>query len=611
MNPDNEQLQTLRNLIMELQRRPLSESELTELNTLICSEAGAFETATLLDQLAALADADAASPDSTLVPEILSKAMGNSAATQDEFPRRTDLALWDSVSSRSDFDEVNSIRSDQNRSAQKNPGQWTKFHWLLAIAASSLIAASWAWSLAKSLSTDPQTMQVVLAPVPEPESDSSRLLPTSPQLVSMTACVWRPSGDAVPAIGKPLQSGEILNLVEGIAELKIGEGTASEALVRIEGPARAYIRADGQIGILNGSMTVKSRNSSNGTVTVHSPLGKVIADGQASIGLVASDSECEVHLFTGQAIVTPYRLGLEENEIDLAEGEAARLSSHNGDDIIVVKFEAAETSFASARSPGFDPLDLGEEYVQAVMESRPSIYWRFEELKGESPRYVENQGSALGINAVAQGNPAWRQYGSNRVAELGLSTSSAFRSSEPWPAKPLDEYSIELWVKPQLLHHGEVLCLHEVNPLKNGRHQHTVMLETVAQHFYSNRLSGSPSNRFRFVHRPLGASLPISATSLFAGEPYQPRVWQHVVAMKKKDRQTLWVDGQLSAERVNRAQLDENTQILLGQVYPGVAIRRFVGQIDEVAIYDHCLTPQEMRKHIRAAGRPVTPKPKK
>ena len=67
----------------------------------------------------------------------------------------------------------------------------------------------------------------------------------------------------------------------------------------------------------------------------------------------------------------------------------------------------------------------------------------------------------------------------------------------------------------------------------------------------------------------------------------------------------LWINGQLSAEHSNPPPLSENVQILVGQVYPTSVYRKFVGQIDEVAIYDRCLPPSELRKHIKAAGRPV------
>ena len=164
-----------------------------------------------------------------------------------------------------------------------------------------------------------------------------------------------------------------------------------------------------------------------------------------------------------------------------------------------------------------------------------------------------------------------------------------------------------MWVKPQLFHHGEVICLHDRKELEDGRYQHTMMLEATAQHYFTHRLKDSLPNRFRFVHRALGTGKPISATSLFSGQQYQARVWQHVVAQMKDNRQMLWIDGQLSAERENPSPLNKNVQILVGQVYPSSSYRRFVGQIDEIAIYDRCVPPEELRNHIKAAGRPVAP----
>ncbi len=216
-------------------------------------------------------------------------------------------------------------------------------------------------------------------------------------------------------------------------------------------------------------------------------------------------------------------------------------------------------------------------------------------------------GSVKDLNAIVGGEPRWRQYGENRVAELGMSQSSAFRGLTPWSDKALESYTIELWIKPLMFHHGEVICIHDAEAIPDGRYQHTMMLEVTAQHYFTHRLSDSTSNRFRFVHRRLSATQPISATSLFARQPYRPRVWQHVAVQKEGDRQMLWIDGQLSSARQNTTSLDQEVHILVGQVYPDSVYRRFVGQVDELAIYDRCLSLKELRNLIRAAGRSVAP----
>ncbi|TWT81513.1 hypothetical protein CA13_29660 [Planctomycetes bacterium CA13] len=591
MNADNHQFQTLRTLILKSQYESLNESEIAELNTLIQSDGGAQEAATLIDQLCAFTDSG--SLDSLPMAKIMSGTFRNGvtegtlAASAE--PKSTNTAPVTLADANAESPRHRALYSTQST-------YWTKAYWLVGIAASHLLIASLAWSLAKTSLTNTPVAEITLEATP-------------PQLLSMTACVWHASGSTVPTIGEPIHTGDVLNLVEGVAELRIGEDTPSEALVRMEGPASIFIRADGQLGFRHGTLTAKSIGTGIEKVTIETPIGEVLIDGQSSIGLVSHNTVNEVHLFAGRALVRPTRVDSTATKFVLEQGDAVRYTSKPGNELETVKFEASLANFASSRSNGFDPLRLDENYVDAVLDSKPSIYWRFEELAGEAPHYVVNQGSAPNMDAVPIGNPGWHQYGDNRVAELGGSaTSSAFQALQPWPEKPLDEYTVEMWVKPQLFHHGEVICLHEIKALKDGRHQHTMMLETIAQHYYTHRLKDSPPNRFRFVHRSLGSRDPISATNMYAENPYLARVWQHVVAQKQGDRQLLWIDGQLSAERFNPVPLSQNAQILVGQVYPTSTYRRFVGQIDEIAIYDRCLSPQELRKHIKAAGRSVAPK---
>lgn len=578
--PDNDDLSMLRNLILKSQDEELSESEIEQANRIARSQAGSKEAVAVIDQLCAFSEF------SSLDSPVLAKEVFDVLRDQPD-PQVRDAGV--SVSTRPQKAEpvkpstLSSTRSSNNHL------------WILSLVASNILVASLAWSLAGSLSKD--------TPVAKTTEHT-----VSPQLVSMTACVWRSSDDSVPAIGRPIPTGEVLSLVEGIAEMRVGDDGTRGAVVRIEGPASVQIRDNGELGLLHGSLTLDSLGSDSDSLVVDTVIGRVLVAGQSSIGLVSDDLVNEVHVFTGSALLNPRDVTFETEQIRLVESEAVRVYSTTDTGSQLVRFSASKANFVSARSAGFDPLEIGEEYVEAVKLSDPGVYWRFEQLHGESPFYIDNEGSLPGMNAVVVGNPTWRQYGKNRVAEVGTARASAFHALETWPEEPLDEYSVELWVKPQLYHHGEVLCLHQKEELEDGRHQHTMMLEVTAKHYFTHRLSESAPNRFRFVHRELGATQPISDTSLFAEETYEPRVWQHVVAQKKGNRQILWVDGQIAAERINAVPLSEHVQILVGRVYPNSEYRRFAGQIDEIAIYDRALSPEEIRKHIRAAGRKIAPK---
>ncbi|SMP78295.1 Concanavalin A-like lectin/glucanases superfamily protein [Neorhodopirellula lusitana] len=600
MNPDNHRLQTLRTLIVKSQSESLSDAEIEELNTLVASENGAAEAAELIDQLCAFTDSGA--KESLPMAEILSElfcadaAENVSAHQRNPITPRTVAAMGGAASQASPSRQA----GEPARTGRTTPvsqtthtDRWTKAYWWVGIAASHLLVASLAWSIAK-----PQTV----SSFPSVEASPAKL----PQLVSMTACVWRSSNDVVPAVGESIPAGEVLSLVEGIAELRIGEQTPGEAMVRIEGPASVFARGGDRLGLQNGTLTVKTLGTGSKAFSIETPFGEVVLDGQSSIGLVSQGSVDEVHLFKGRAMVDTNVPGASDSHFVLEEGDAVRFTRKAGTPIEIVKFEASFSSFASARSTGFDPLNIGQDYVDAVLASDPKVYWRFQELSGEGTQYIANEGSSPDMNAEMIGAPSWRQYGENRVVELGLSAApTGFQSSKAWPPTPLENYSVELWVKPQLFHHGEVLCLYSPAQLPDGRYQHTMMLETTAQHYFTHRLTNSAPNRFRYMHRKLGDTQSLSATSLFADKEYESRAWQHIVAQKEGSHQKLWINGRLEAEHESPYPLNNHVKVLIGQIYPSSVYRKFVGQIDEVALYDRCLSLDEMRSHIKAANRLV------
>jgi len=112
-------------------------------------------------------------------------------------------------------------------------------------------------------------------------------------------------------------------------------------------------------------------------------------------------------------------------------------------------------------------------------------------------------------------------------------------------------------------------------------------------------------NRIRFNHRTPPSGVVLDGTNLVSKDPYQVRVWQHVVARKSGNELSLWIDGNLAAQQEDDAPLPANMQILIGQLYPTKNYRPYVGQIDEVAFNDRALSKQEIRRHIRASGRLV------
>lgn len=592
MNPESAPLSRLRTLILKSQSEPLSDPEIAQLNELMRIDGAPEEAAALVDQLSTFNDSG--SLDSLPLAKLLSEAFGNEDATD---ASSTEPHLRSRTPANRSYSSNHPDAIPHSHHRASSPVQHSRratTYWLIGLAASHLLIASLAWSVANLSSTNTITAGITLEATP-------------PQLVSMTACVWRDSVGSELKIGQPIRTGEMLDLAEGVAELSVGEGTPGEALVRIEGPASVLIHANGRVELLRGAMTAKSLGTGSEQFVIDTPAGEVLLDGQSSVGLMSRENlDDEVHLFAGRALVRASHASSTNHELRLEEGEAVRFLANSGEGLGAVMFEASLSSFVSARSSGFDPLNLGQDYVDAVLDSNPCIYWRFEELSSQHPFHVTNLGSYPDMNAELIGEPGWRRYGENRVAELGkIGTSSGFRSTRVWPPKPLSEYTIEMWVKPELYHHGEILCMHEVRQKKDGRYSHGMMLESLAQHWHT-ALQNLQPNRFRFVHRTPASGAVLEGSNMVADQPYQVRTWQHLVATKQGDRVSLWLDGRMAAEQSDLGLLEKDLHIVIGQLYTTRNERRFVGQIDEVAVYDRCLSAEELQSHIEAAGRFVS-----
>jgi hypothetical protein len=97
----------------------------------------------------------------------------------------------------------------------------------------------------------------------------------------------------------------------------------------------------------------------------------------------------------------------------------------------------------------------------------------------------------------------------------------------------------------------------------------------------------------------------------FSSSPYAVRKWQHIVATKDPSTMRVYVDGELAATGTDERVPRQGLYVLMGQLYPQsphlkdeVTSRLFVGEMDEVALYNRSLGEDEIRQHFELA-RPV------
>lgn len=563
MNNQDDTMSELRRLLVAVDASEASDYQIERLNSILTeSPVAGLEAASILDQINSLRDAD---------------------------PNRLRGGRKDLVQGES---KVYDLAKPQE--AIWHFSRWQESSWISAVAVALLLThlavagITWQWI---SRSASVAALDANRLPAEFCGSEGQAAESVKPQLVSMTGCVWDSSSGMKPSLGQSLPHGEVLSLREGIAELLLGSDPLNPFRVRIEGPAGVYIRSDGLLGLRYGALTADVRRCRD-EFAIDTPAGRVAIKDSAYIGVIADGQRDEVHVFRGQAELLSSWSGTEKPLALLSEGDAAVVTCDLSKRPSVDSKSASLQQFASARSMAFDQLSLDKSYPAAILDSNPSLYWRF-----DGKARLTNLGSSAHLDGVVRGGIRWRSFGDNQAAEFGSTeTAGSFLSDETWPKTPLDSYTIELWAKPSHFHNGALIGLTgeatatELSP-------HAMLIEIGGP--YGSRPGATPPNSIRFLHRSPASSITQRGTSCIADSPYHLRSWQHICARKTSGELNLFVNGKVVASQKDSSPLPAGMKVLVGQLYPDLRSRPFVGQIDELAIYEKALTVKDILQHYR------------
>lgn len=418
------------------------------------------------------------------------------------------------------------------------------------------------------------------------------------RFVQGTACLWDQNTSMSLSSHSALRTGESLNLLEGLAELRL-EWADGGAELRIEGPAGLVLTAERGASLSHGRCTVDV-HALDGQFTLATPSGQVEVSGSASIGVAIAGGNVELHVFQGSAqFLGAWTRGSNNvGPIDVASGEAIRIVSDDGR-IRLYEDIASSSLFASKLSMGSDNLVVTPEYVQEVVNAKPVIYWRFED---DSPHVISNEMGSR-YQARLTGVADLVQQAGNSSLELGAGLTDEALSSYVYCDEPLDQdfsagYSLEAWVKPSHYHWGSVVGFLGEPTHPGWNATHGLLLEVGGPR--SSPTEIEHPGRLRYLHRsPPGEDIA-SGTSCFSEKVYELRKWQHVVAVKTKSKLQLYVNGEpVAAEREDSTSLVPGMKVIIGQLDRERFYRKFVGQIDEIAIYPRPLSSEDIIKHFK------------
>jgi hypothetical protein len=423
-------------------------------------------------------------------------------------------------------------------------------------------------------------------------------------LVSTNGCAWRSNSLQSDAIDRSIRSGEEIVLQEGIAEFRLSSGI----VLSVEGPAALVLTSPDSLMLQFGKLTarvpweVKDFRLLAGTCRLSAT--------DAEFGVTVSDAGVEVHTFSGDVTVTPSPFagdstpaesedrdfGVDDRlEFEPAIVPAGRSLSFAGEGRSDEQRsgDADRSKFATKLSMA-GRLPVSQDYVDAVLESRPIGYWRFESVNDTKVSNEIDGGPSL----LVVGEVSLVGDETNRVAELSRpQTSGHFQTEGPISQlSGTTSYSVEMWIKPSHFHRGVLAGLVTDNddPKIAQPEKHGFMLEL--QRGYESRIH--PPGSLRFLHRnPPGIRL---GTSCYSNRLYGLRRWQHVVAVKQKSNMRLYVDGKVVATAEDKTSLAKDLRLVVGQTFSNQSVNPYIGQLDELAIYNRALAESEIQNRCEA-----------
>jgi hypothetical protein len=253
------------------------------------------------------------------------------------------------------------------------------------------------------------------------------------------------------------------------------------------------------------------------------------------------------------------------------------------------------------------PLELSAGYAAEILAARPWGYWRFESLVDGvvANEIAEGPGlKALGGVALERspGGSHWARFQLNDYAQMLLMDGE-------WTPPRAGGYAIELWVQADLPSRdafGQTALVGLIGKDERLASNHVSYLELAGR---GRRFPHEPC-AVRFLDRwPAAQS---GGSDVFSRRTVVPCLWHHVVGQKSGKQLELYVDG----ERVGTspASPDEVSpedpattacRLLVGRLKqrslpPDMSeVRSFEGRLDELAVYDRALTPEEISRHAR------------
>jgi hypothetical protein len=442
---------------------------------------------------------------------------------------------------------------------------------------------------------------VYLALRPGPAPDARPESPAAVRVEVATAIRldrvgWEPDSEQLGEGGTVL-SGR-LRLREGRLTLAFFSGVS----LTVEGPADLELLGTDRVFCRYGKLRARVPPGGEGFTVL--AAGSEVVDLGTEFGLnLEPGGKPRVMVFKGEAAVSV--LGKDGRSVRGALLEGRRAVEVDPDAGRIQEVPPQPEAFAPLAEFVPAPLELPPGYAAAILAAEPWGYWRFESLSdGLVPNEVAGRPALKAQGGIelehSPGGNHWARFRADDHAQ-------AFLMDGEWAPPRADGYAVELWVQadlPSANAFGQTALVGLIARDDDRCENHLAYLELATR----GRRSPHQPCAVRFLDRwPAGVS---GGANVFSRRTVVPSLWHHVVGQKCGDTLELYVDGErvgTSPAKLNAKDPEDAAttpcRLLVGRLkqrsLPPHAseIRPFEGRLDELAVYDRPLTPEEIRRH--------------
>lgn len=381
-------------------------------------------------------------------------------------------------------------------------------------------------------------------------------------IVSTQDAVWvdphSALGDGHKVYSRPL------TLASGRAVLRF----ANEAVIVLEGPCVLEPVSTTEVRLSRGKLVGRCDTALSKGFVVHTPNAQVVDLGTEFGVLVEEDQTAKVFVYEGEIqVTTPGK------SVSMRGGQAARVDAQATFSLM----PEDALAFLPATDLDGEWLDIRNYYASSVLALEPVAYYRFEQ---DGAAVVNNATGNRRYDATVMGGLSVRGNPGNHA---GVFDGNYLHVTTPMAELTAGDYTVEFWVRPE----------------GSG------VMPIVGFYCGGKRWGGviETGERFRFLHRsPAGEENETGNNAFASVSPVQNR-WQHVVAVRDGRDLMLYLDGKLVGSAFAPAPLTPAPQLIIAggntQTSPYSSKKAFVGQLDEIAVYDRALTRVEIAHHFR------------